>query len=582
MLIGSPILKIYSRSLALPLLSLLLLAGPARAATVPDHPWCGTHPPGPTDIAVRTAIHRDHQRRLKMERSMGMSVSSLPEADRVGDVAVLVDDGSIVVQPNQLDLDEFGVQYVPQKKGGFAVSPSSDPLLEEIGNRLDLGDDDVREIKLPKGFRFRFYKKVYTKIFVHSDGNLTFREPDAASTERSLFRLLNGPPRIAPLFADLDPSAAGGEGGVYVATGKSKVVVTWLDVPEFGTTNRNTFQAVLYPNGRITLAFGSLDAQGAVVGVAPGGGSQVRLLDYTADLPTGSIGSAIAERFAARRELDHLAIAQAFFREFADDYDHLVVFLDFPQTLNGAFAFEFTVKNEIRGLGIGVFDGTSAVGSRGRLRSFVQMGALSRYPDDPERDFLGTNNTLDLLGQETGHRWLSFFRFIDENGQRSDALLGRDQSHWSFCHNSLASDMEGNLFREDGGGRFTVTEATERFSPLDQYAMGLIPAGAVPPFYYIDGCVDRAAGPQIGATIQGRRVDVTIDQIIAAEGPRVPAADKSPHTFNMAFVLVSEGGQFPSEGSIAKVDRIRAAWESYFAQATDGNGAVSTALKPRR
>jgi hypothetical protein len=58
--------------------------------------------------------------------------------------------------------------------------------------------------------------------------------------------------------------------------------------------------------------------------------------------------------------------------------------------------------------------------------------------------------------------------------------------------------------------------------------------------------------------------------------------NKAPHRFNVTFVLVSPAGQFPSEASIAKVDRIRAAWEPYFAQATDGNGAVSTALKSRR
>ncbi len=573
----------YSRSFSLPLLGLFFLAGSARAATVPDHPWCGTQRPGVAEMAARTAIHRDQQRRLETERMKGMRADSLPEAARVGGVAVLVDDGSIVIQPNQLDLEGFGVQYVPHKKGGFVVSPSSDPVLAEIGNRLDLTDDDAREIKFPKGFRFRFYKKIYTKMFVHSDGNLTFKAPDAASRERNLFRLLSEPPRIAPLFADLDPSAAVDGGGVYVLTSKAKIVVTWLDVPQFGTTNRNTFQAVLYPNGRITLAFGGLAAQEAVVGVAPGLGGQVRLLDYTAELPTGALNAAIAERFAASQDFDHLAIAQAFFREFADDYDHLVVFLDFPQTLGGgAFAFHSSVKNEIQGLGVGVFDGSAAAGSRGRLRSFVQMGSLSRYPDDPNRDFLGTNNTLDLLGHETGHRWLAFFGFADENGQTSNALLGRDNGHWSFCHNSLASDMEGNLLREDGGNRFTAIEATERFSPLDQYAMGLIPAEDVPPFFYVDGCANRAAAPQTGAVIQGRRVDVTIDQIIAAEGPRVPAANKSPHSFNMAFILVGEAGRFPSEASIAKVDRFRAAWELYFPQATDGNAAVSTALKLKR
>ena len=244
----------------------------------------------------------------------------------------------------------------------------------------------------PKGFRFRFYGKTYTRMFVGSDGHLTFNAPDSTSTARDLDRLISGPPHIAPLFADLDPSAASGNGGVYVLAGKTKIVVTWLDVPEFGTTNHNTVQAVLYPDGRITFAFGRIDAREAVVGVAPGGNGPVQLVDYTASLPTGVIKVAVAERFVANRSFDHFAVARAFFREFANDYDHLIVFLDFSQSLGrGAFAFEVSVRNEVRGIGEDVFDFSSQLGSKGRLRSFVQMGTLSRYPHHPNTQFLGTN-----------------------------------------------------------------------------------------------------------------------------------------------------------------------------------------------
>jgi hypothetical protein len=566
----------HSRTLSLPILTLLLAGGPLAGSSLPDHPWCGTTRSG---FTAQAAIHRDHQRRL---RDSGEEVRSVVQAARVGDVAVLVDDGNLIVQPNPLDLGNVGFQYIPQKKGGLVVTPSGAPVEETIGERITLGDDDSREIAFPKKFRFRFFGRIQTRMFVHSDGNLTFVAPDAASTDRDLDRLISGPPRIAPLFADLDPGAATGDGGVYVLTSPAKIVVTWLDVPEFGLRNHNTFQTVLYPDGRVTFAFGTLQARAAVVGMAPGGSGDVQLLDYTANLPSGVIKIGIAERFVTTRTFDHLAVARAFLREFADIYDHLIVFLDFPQSLGGgAFAFELTVKNDIRGIGVPVFDGTAQVGSRGRLRSFVQMGSLARYPDDPEQTFLGSNSTLDVMGQEAGHRWLSFFHFIDGNGESSDALLGRDLSHWSFCTNSLASDMEGNFWQDQGGGRFFSLSATERYSPLDQYAMGLIGAAEVEPFFLVGDCFNRSAAPEVGAGIQGPRIDVTIDQIIAAEGQRVPDFRKAPHAFDMAFILVSEAGQFPSEESIAKIDRIRAAWESYFAAATDGHGAVRTALQPK-
>ena len=42
------------------------------------------------------------------------------------------------------------------------------------------------------------------------DGSITFGGGDVATTARSLGRVLSGLPRVAPFFADLDPSAGGG------------------------------------------------------------------------------------------------------------------------------------------------------------------------------------------------------------------------------------------------------------------------------------------------------------------------------------------------------------------------------------
>jgi hypothetical protein len=143
--------------------------------------------------------------------------------------------------------------------------------------------------------------------------------------------------------------------------------------------------------------------------------------------------------------------------------------------------------------------------------------------------------------------------------------------------------MEGNEFRDDGGGAFTAIAATDRYSLLDQYAMGLLPPTAVPPFFLIEGCSrNRETAPQLGVTVTGSRRDIGIDQVIAAEGRRLPPAVRAPHAFSTAFVLVGEGGVFPSDESIAKVDAIRAAWEPYFAVATDGRGAVDTGLTTLR
>jgi hypothetical protein len=90
-------------------------------------------------------------------------------------------------------------------------------------------------------------------------------------------------------------------------------------------------------------------------------------------------------------------------------------------------------------------------------------------------------------------------------------------------------------------GVFRTVTAPIRFSHLDLYLMGLLPASAVEPFYVIaepdvmgqldnNGQVINRASPPEGfgfspnpITIRGRRVDYTIDDIIRANGPRVPA-----------------------------------------------------------
>ena len=77
--------------------------------------------------------------------------------------------------------------------------------------------------------------------------------------------------------------------------------------------------------------------------------------------------------------------------------------------IQDAFAYETTVANEIRGIGIDTFDASRDFGSGGRLRSFAVMDLIGKYPEDPTQKFLGENSTLSVLGQEVGHRWLAFF-----------------------------------------------------------------------------------------------------------------------------------------------------------------------------
>jgi hypothetical protein len=579
-----PIRKSLSLAGFLPLLFPLT----ARTESVPlEGHRCGREE---TRLAIADSKHRLFERRLARRRSIelrdgnvaGVATSRGPGVKKVGQVAVIDDDGTLISAANRFDLENDGLQF-RRKKKGLKTAVFGGGIAADRGARIAIGDDDTEVVDLL--FGFRFFGERYRRVFLNSDGNLTFLAADNASTPRSLARFLNGPPRIAPFFDDLDPSVATGQGGIYVENRSELARFTWLEVPEFDTANRNTFQVTLYPSGRITFAYGDLDAREAVIGVSPGGGDLLDLVDFSEELPLGRRDNAVAERFSLSEQIDDLGVAKLFLQHFRDIYDILIVWADFDVDLEDAFAFSMTLKNDIRGIGRDVFDFSALLESSGRFQTYVQMGDLARYPVAPDQRFLGTDSPLSLIGQETGHRWLAFVNFMDPNSKVSDGLLGRDRAHWSYFHDSDASVMEGNDIRDNGDGTFTTVAATERFSKLDQYIMGLIPPEEVPDFFYVlgeDSSASRESSPAIGDTFSGERVNVAVQDVIAAEGPRVPSWQEARKSFKMAFLVLGRRGEPVSDASRDQVNRYRKQWKPFFNQGTDGNGEVKTRLKKKK
>ncbi|MFQ5525400.1 MAG: hypothetical protein ACE5GX_03995 [Thermoanaerobaculia bacterium] len=593
-----------------------IAVAPAAARSVrsdDDAPhWCGTdgiH----TRLVEAQAKHLYFQQRNAKRAETGrgskarlMGREAMPEIRKEGKAAVIQDvNSTLVASRNLFDYSNQGVTFTRKKKG-FRAKASAGGINPDLGDRIDAADwgrfcttapedDDSFEINLP--FKVKYFGKKYKTIFLNSDGNLTFDEADCASTGRTLARVLNGPPRIAALFTDLDPSFRGGESGVYVKLTNNFLRVTWNDVPEWATANHNTAQVTIFKKGKVVMAYGLVEAPEEIndptasVGVSPGGGSAVELVDLSEVLPvTDTTTQALLELYSLRPTVDDFGVSKAFLDHFKDIYTHVVVFLDFTTSLGGgAFAYHAGVKNQVDGIGRGRFDIARLAGSDGALESFLMMGSLNQYPNDPFQEFLGTNNAMDILGQEAGHRWLAFARVVVD-GELSDTdtssikVLGRDLSHWSFFFDSDASDMEGNDIMDMGGGMFQTVGATERFSALDQYFMGLRPPEDVPPIFFVKNGSNfqHEQAPSIGRQFVGDRVDITVQNFIDAEGARVPAAGDAPNKFNMAFILLAREGEPARRESIAKVKRFAKEWEKYFKTATDGLGTVKTKLKARR
>jgi hypothetical protein len=499
-------------------------------------------------------------------------------AARSGDVAVLADDGSLVVAANPFDLRGVGLRFGPNGRGGYDVQRASAAFRADLGERLRLADDDTSERAL--AFSFPFYGKSRSSAFVNSDGNLTFGGGDVATTARSLGRVLSGLPRVAPFFADLDPSAGG---GLFVSALPDAFTVTWCAVPDFDGTGKVTAQVSLLPEGAVEVRIDGATTLGdAVVGLSPGSTSGFAAVDLSAAATAGGGSAAVGERFANESALDLVSASRLFYSEFGDGYDQLVFWSDTRVVESGTFAYETTVDNAVTGIGQEVVHLASAYGSGGRLSSVVVMDDLGKYPADPAARANGENSTLALVAHETGHRWGATLRFRDSEGIASQAWLGRQNAHWSFFCDSDASVLEGNEIEDQGGGGFRTVAAVQRYGPFDLYAMGLLSEAEVPRTFYVESPSGASQGkesaPKTGVNFSGTRREVSIGDVVAAMGRREPPSASSPRTHRQAWVYVVGLGRSAEPAAIAKLEAIRAAFEGFFFEATGGRMSVETRL----
>ncbi|HET8547187.1 MAG TPA: hypothetical protein VFL57_04245 [Bryobacteraceae bacterium] len=507
-----------------------------------------------------------------------------------GNVAILSAADGVVARRNSFNLYGKTLRFTRSAAGLYRFDTADsayDTDAAANGSLIaGLGDDDTREWELP--FAFPFYAGSYRKVFINSDGNLTFIAGDPSSSDRSLGRLTAGKPRIAALFADLDPSRA--RDGVRVLADSGRFVVSWVEVPEYRDLGRGpiqTFQVKLTPDGAIEISYASITALDAVVGIAPGhleGDSAVVSFlsgssrDYSA---------AVAERFSASEEIDIFTAAQKFYLNHEDAYDYLVLYNTVGiEAASGAVAYEVTVRNDRSGYGDQKVDLGPETGSRHRLQAILNLGPLDQYPKDPKASvparLTSGDTALTVLGHEAGHLFLAYASVRDEEGSSAQPMLGRQSAHWSFLFNSEASLLEGNRIQDNGPNanpRFLTTATVEGYSPLDQYLMGLRPKEEVPDTFLVRRATVAAnRSPQVGVTFSGERQNVTVDDIIEAVGRRTPDHTVAQRRFRFAFVLITPEGQEPSAQQLEQIETYRREFEGFFNRASSGNAYAETTL----
>jgi len=246
---------------------------------------------------------------------------------------------------------------------------------------------------------------------------------------------------------------------------------------------------------------------------------------------------------------------------------------DYTMPESGANGFYLEVKNDTQGINQTIFDYSGLFSSAGKLQGTIDLGNVSELAASPYGPKL--DQTVTILNHEIGHRWGSHVRFKNPDGSLNTALLGKDDSHWSYLLDTQGSIMYGNGWKDNGNGTFTSTSKMSGYSPLDLYLMGMISKDQVQPMLLIDNpAIDKTQLPLLGATVSGTAKTVTIDDIIAAEGARVPDSTTSQKKFNVGFVLLTRPGDSPGNAPSA-IETLRTAWAGRFAELTQGIGGVN-------
>jgi hypothetical protein len=228
--------------------------------------------------------------------------------------------------------------------------------------------------------------------------------------------------------------------------------------------------------------------------------------------------------------------------------------------------------------------------SAGRLQStFIQpvyIGSNQGMERSPDGSMNGYNLAMSQIGHELGHRWAAFAS-ATVNGETFP--LG--PTHWTrglhvpaafpYRRPVEASAMGGGAWQDNNDGTFTQLDddfyvPANGYSHLDLYFMGIIPASEVPDFFILRNLVAAGKDAKGNPIYRGDKVKITIQDVIAANGPRTPPSEQARKQFNTGIVAIVMKGAKPSTELLERANGIRQAWIDYWSKTTGGRSTMTT------
>ena len=163
--------------------------------------------------------------------------------------------------------------FIPDGSGDFYRSCGAEatefPTDPANGTVISPGEDAYVHVQLANAAVVSLYGVEYEGFYVNSNGNITFNTGDGIWQETLAVHF--SAPRISGLFDDFSPQDGGRISWQQLT---NRAVVTYDNVPEYGTNNDNSFQIEMFFDGEIHITWLSTDAADGIVGLSEGTGLQ--------------------------------------------------------------------------------------------------------------------------------------------------------------------------------------------------------------------------------------------------------------------------------------------------------------------
>lgn len=417
----------------------------------------------------------------------------------------------------------------------------------------------------------------------------------------------------------------------YVKELADRVVITWDLTEPFGgvldftwTPTVNRFQAILRRDGTIEMSYKELSAKDAIVGIYPQqtGSAKPAAVHFSSLSRSDGPFAAVYESFHYLRAPNPQDLSCSVIQALGDRFDFLAYYSDFRIDRQEASPrSDGPIGGTVSGIG-----GTQHEQTPGMLKSRCTAGrfqlgyegpvyvganeAQAGPPDGAPADKSSTiafysqqlaeaspnhkplpyNYAVGHLGHEIGHRWSAY---VTAKIDGKTVSLGT-WPHWSpgletqvaypYSLPVEASTLGGGVWQDNLDGTYTLLRGgffvpATGYSYLDLYLMGLISAAEVPDFFLLDDFVPTGKDANGRSIFRAQRTKVTIEDVIAGAGPRVPDVDHSQRAFNTGIVVMVEHGHAPSRELIERANGIRHQWIQFWETATGQRASMT--VNPR-